>query len=98
MSHHPLQRAEGLRPEHAGGGERLGGVQRGDPAAYLPAVHRRTWQVQRLRDLPQAGPARIPDRGRRPAAQQGCRALRGRDRQRRVPPPDRREGAGCFWR
>ena len=29
--HHPLQRAEGLRLRHRGGGERQRGVQRGDP-------------------------------------------------------------------
>ena len=64
------------------------------PAAHLPAVHRRARQEQRLRDFPQAGPGRAADRQRQGAAEQGGRALRGRDCQRGVPPADRRAGAG----
>ena len=73
--HHPLQRAEGVRPVHPGRGERLGGVQRGDPAAHLPAVHRRAGQVQRLRNLPEAGSARGDHRQRQGEAQRRPGAL-----------------------
>ncbi len=38
--HHPLCRAENLRHDHGGGGERQLRVRRTDPAAHLPAPHR----------------------------------------------------------
>ena len=43
--HHPLCRAEDLRHDHGGGGERQLRVRRADPAAHLPAPHRHARQA-----------------------------------------------------
>ncbi|MFR7894099.1 MAG: MutS-related protein [Dysosmobacter sp.] len=56
--HHPLRRAENLRHDHAGSGERLLRVQCGDPQPYLSTADRYPRQVQCLCHLPAAGPAR----------------------------------------
>ena len=62
--HHPPPGAEGLRPFHAGGGQRQRGVRPGDAAPDLPPDHRPAGALQRPGDRPAAGHARGDHPGR----------------------------------
>ncbi|MFR4067586.1 MAG: endonuclease MutS2 [Oscillospiraceae bacterium] len=85
---HALRRAQALRHAHERRHERLVRVQRRDPAADLPAAHRRARQVQRVCHLQAPGAGRRhPGAGTEPG-QSERRELRG------CPDPARSAAAG----